>query len=106
MEEVLGNPEAKHSGINMEYHFNSLAVNISGGYHEDKTGLPGALKESDLASGVSRTSSLNPDDFADVKDYYIHMVPEIYFNNDSSFKVDPYFRTRGSLSYSSFAGGN
>src|SRR3989304_3159642 len=97
---------AKDSGINMEYHFNSLAVNISGGYHEDKTGLPGALKESDLASGVSRTSSLNPDDFADVKDYYIHMVPEIYFNNDSSFKVDTSFRKRDSLSYSSFTGGN
>ncbi|HAP67698.1 MAG TPA: hypothetical protein DCQ99_07960, partial [Nitrospinae bacterium] len=97
---------AKDSGINMEYHFNSLAVNISGGYHEDKTGLPGALKESDLASGVSRTSSLNPDDFADVKDYYIHMVPEIYFKNDSSFKVDTSFRKRDSLSYSSFAGGN
>jgi len=97
---------AKDSGINMEYHFNSLAVNISGGYHEDKTGLPGALKESDLASGVSRTSSLNPDDFADVKDYYIHMVPEIYFKNDSSFKVDTSFRKRDSLSYSSFTGGN
>ena len=97
---------AKDSGINMEYHFNNLAVNISGGYHEDKTGLPGALTESDFASGVSRTSSLNPDDFADVKDYYIQLVPEVYLHDDSSFKIDTSFRKRDSLSYLSFTGGN
>ena len=42
---------AKDSGINMEYHFNNLAVNISGGDHEDKSGLAGGLKERELGSG-------------------------------------------------------
>lgn len=101
-----GYTNAKDSDINMEYHGNNIAVTLNGGYHEDKTGLPGALKESDFASGVSRTSSLNPDDFADVKDYYIQMVPMVDFWDDSFFKIDTSFRKRDFLSYASFVGGN
>lgn len=98
---------AKDGGVNLDYHLNdSIAFTLNGGYHEDKAGLPGALKESNFASGVSRTASLTPDDFSEVKDYYIQMVPVLDFLDDSFLKIDASFRKRTSLSYASSTWGN
>ncbi|MBW1724396.1 MAG: TonB-dependent receptor [Deltaproteobacteria bacterium] len=82
-----------------------MKVSLSGGYHKDDTGLPGAIKKSDFEQGVSRTDTLHPDDFADVEDYYVKLAPEIFFLNDSLFKIDFSFRNRSSLFFSSFSGG-
>jgi len=99
--------EAKDAGINLGFYQNDIMKwNLSGGYHKDSTGLPGAIKTSEFAAGASRTDSLQPDDFADVEDYYIKGGPEIFFLSDSEFKMDISYRKRNSLSFASFDAGN
>lgn len=99
--------EAKDVGINLGYYQNDIVKwNLSSGYHKDSTGLPGAIKASEFAAGASRTDSLQPDDFADVEDYYVKGGPEIFFLSDSKFKMDISFRKRNSLSFASFDAGN
>jgi iron complex outermembrane receptor protein len=98
--------EAKDLGLNLGYFFGDIAkLSLSSGYHEDDTGLPGALRASELAAGVSRTGTTHPNDFADIDDYYIKLLPEIFFLEDSLFKLDLSFRERDSLFFSSFTGG-
>ncbi|MCF8026054.1 MAG: TonB-dependent receptor [Desulfobacteraceae bacterium] len=97
---------AKDVGVNLGYFASdSIKLNLSSGYHEDKTGLPGAITESEFDSGVSRTDTLRPYDYTDVEDYYVKGGPEIYFWNNSLFKIDMSFRNRESLFFSSFTGG-
>jgi len=98
--------EAKDLALNLGYYFaDFMKLDLSGGYHEDDTGLPGGLKESDFAAGASRRDSTTPEDFADVEDYYLKGGSEIYFMNDSLFKIDISFRERDSFFFSSFFGG-
>jgi iron complex outermembrane receptor protein len=92
--------EAKDLGANLNYYASDVVkLYVSGGYHKDDTGLPGALKESDFAAGISRTGSTHPNDFADVEDYYIQAVPEIYLSTDNVFKIDASFRKRNWVSF-------
>ena len=99
--------EAGDVGADLGYYVGDrFKVNLSGGYHKDDTGLPGAIKKSEFEQGVSRTDTLYPDDFADVEDYYVKLAPEIFFLNDSLFKIDFSFRNRSSLFHSSFSGGS
>jgi len=98
--------EAGDVGADLGYYVGDrFKVNLSGGYHKDDTGLPGAIKKSEFEQGASRTDSLHPDDYADVEDYYVKLAPEIFFLNDSLFKIDFSFRDRSSLFFSSFSGG-
>ena len=98
--------EAKDLGVNLGYFFGDLMqLNLSAGFHEDDTRLPGPLKASDFAAGASRRDTVTPDDFADVDDYYIKVKPEIFFLDDSQFQIDLSFRKRDSLFFSSFASG-
>jgi iron complex outermembrane receptor protein len=98
--------EAKDLGIDLGYFQNDMVKwNLSSGYHKDSTGLPGAIKASEFDAGASRTESFHPDDFADVEDYYVKLAPEIFFLNDSLFKIDFSYRNRSSLFFSSFSGG-
>jgi len=98
--------EAGDVGADLGYYVGDrMKVNLSGGYHKDDTGLPGAIKKSEFEQGASRTDSLHPDDYADVEDYYVKLAPEIFFLNDSLFKIDFSFRDRSSLFFSSFSGG-
>jgi len=93
-------------GGNFEYHLGERAgVELSGSYHEDNAGLPGALRKSELAAGAARTDSLNPFDFADVQDYYLKTKGEFFFSPDDLAKVDLSFRRRTFASFSSFSGG-
>ena len=101
-----GDTEGGDVGADLGYYVGDrMKVNLSGGYHKDDTGLPGAIKKSEFEQGVSRTDTLHPDDFADVEDYYVKLAPEIFFLNDSLFKIDFSFRDRSSLFFSSFSGG-
>ncbi len=101
------NTEAKDAGLNLNYYVKDfIRLNFSTGYHKDKTGLPGALKESDFGAGLSRTHSLYPEDFAEVEDYYFKFCPEVFFLDDSVLKIDTSFRKRGWLSFSSGDWGN
>jgi len=98
---------AEDLGLNLGYSFGDMAkVFFSGGYHKDETGLPGALKESQLASGIPRTATVYPDDFADVDDYYLKLRPEFFFLENSLFQIDLSYRKRGFFSFSSFSGGS
>ena len=98
--------EAKDVGLNLEY-FASDRFNlaINSGYHEDDTEIPGSLLLSDLASGVSRTTSKTPDDFSDTKDYYLQVVPEILFTETSYIKMDVSARQKENNAFFSFVGG-
>ena len=99
--------EAKDLGLNTTYYVKDfMKIDFSSGYHKDDTRLPGALKESDFDKGASRTDSLHPDDFADTEEYYLKLAPEVYFYNDSIFKVDTSFRKRDFLSFMSGDWGN
>ena len=99
--------EAKDLGLNLGYYQNDIVKwNLSSGFHKDSTGLPGAIKTSEFAAGASRTDSLQPNDFADVEDYYVKGGPEIFFFFYSKFKMDISFRKRNSLSFASFDAGS
>ena len=99
--------EAKDIGLNLGYFFEDVAkVSLSAGFHTDDTGLPGALKASDFAVGASPTDTTHPDDFADIDDYYIKLLPEIFFLEDSLVKFDLSLRERDSTFFSSFTGGS
>ncbi len=94
--------EAKDAGMHAVYYLKDfLKIDFSSGYHWENDGLPGALKESDFASGASRTDSMHPDDFAKTKDYYIKLTPEVYFGEDNVFRIDTSFRKRDFQSFSS-----
>jgi iron complex outermembrane receptor protein len=81
-------------------------LTISGGYHGDETGLPGALRTSELAAGVARDESTHPDDFADVDDGYVMITPRLRFGDASHALVDVSFRQRDSHFFSSSAFGS
>ncbi len=99
--------EAKDIGLNLGYSFGDMAkVSLSGGYHEDDTRNPGALKKSDLEAGIPRTGTINPDDFADIEDYYIKIKPEVFFLEDSLFQIDLSYRKRESSLFGSFFAGS
>jgi iron complex outermembrane receptor protein len=98
--------EFKDIGGNLNWFLNDrLNLNFSTDYHKDSAGLPGSILKSDFDAGVSRTDSLNPDNFADVEDYYFKAGPEIYFLNNSMFKTDISYRKRSSVFDITFTGG-
>jgi len=98
--------EQSDAGMNLEYSFAASArLGLSAGYHEDDTGLPGALRQSELDAGADRRDSTHPFDFADTEDYYVQFNPEIFFLENSYFKVPFSFRKREQDFFSSFLGG-
>jgi iron complex outermembrane receptor protein len=102
-----GDSDSRDFGVNADYYvMDSLKLGLSSGYHKDNAGLPGALRESDFASGISRTATKNPGNFAKVEDYYGKISPQIFSQGDSMFKMDTSFRKRDFLSFATFSGGN
>jgi iron complex outermembrane receptor protein len=98
--------ELRDIGLNLGYFIGDAAkVSFSGGYHKDKTRLPGALRQSELEAGLSRTSSTHPLDFADTEDHYVQLNPEIFFLQDSYFKAPFSYRERDQTASFTFAGG-
>ena len=93
-------------GLNLGYIFGDLAkVELSAGYHEDDTGLPGSLRQSELDACVDRRDSTHPDDFADTRDSYVQLDPEIFFLENSYFKLPLSYRNRQVDQFASFSGG-
>jgi iron complex outermembrane receptor protein len=93
-------------GLNLGYFIGDAAkVSLSGGYHKDKTGLPGALRQSELDAGISRTSSTHPADYADTEDHYVQLNPEIFFLQDSYFKAPFSYKERDQTAFATFVGG-
>ncbi len=99
--------ESKDLGMHAAYYVKDfMKIDLSGGYHKDHSGLPGALKDSDFAAGLSRTATLYPNDFADTKDYYVAVNPEIYFLGDNVLRIDTSLRRRDFKSFSTGDWGN
>jgi iron complex outermembrane receptor protein len=98
--------DSKDVGGTFHYVLNDrVRADLSTGYHKDNTGLPGALRESELA-GRSRSDSVNPHDFLNTEDYYFKGGVEADFREEVLFKIDTSFRRRSFQSYSNFTGGN
>lgn len=99
--------EATDLGANLNFYpEENTILNISSGYHKENKGLPGALKESDLAAGMSRKDSIYPDDFAKTEDRYVKGGMQRFFFGDNYFNFDASVRTRNFSSFASFIGGN
>lgn len=81
------------------------SLEFSGGVHTDKTGLPGAILESEFEAGISRKDTVHPDDFVDIDDYYVLVRPEFCLLDQSSLQLDFSARRRDSTFFSSFIGG-
>ena len=93
-------------GLNLGYLFGESAkVTLSGGYHKDESGLPGALRLSDLRAGIPPTGTVKPNDFANLKDNYIQLNPELFFFQNSLFKTPLSYRKRDTLQFATFVGG-
>jgi iron complex outermembrane recepter protein len=102
------NSDTKQSdiGLNLGYVFGDLAkVGLSAGYHEDDTGLPGALRLGELEAGADRRDSTHPFDYANTDEYYILLNPEIYFLENSYFTAPLSYRSRNQNFFASFVGG-
>jgi len=90
-------------GLNLGYGLGEIAyIGLSAGYHEDDTGLPGALLLSESAAGIHRRDSTHPLDFSDTTDYYFRLNPEHYFLENSAVKIPLSYRKRERDSSSSF----
>ncbi len=99
--------EAKDIGLNISYSVHdAFNLNIKSGYHKDNTGLPGSIKESDFASGMSRTDTKYPNDFMDVEDYYLSISPEVYLTDIDMLRFDASARKRSFFSFASGDFGN
>lgn len=99
--------DAKDLGMNFNYYLkDNLRLNLSAGYHKDEVGLPGALKESELNTGISRRATTAPLDFANTEDYYLKFTPELQFGGNNIFKIAISYRNRSFLSYASGDWGN
>ncbi len=93
-------------GLNLGYLFGERAkVSLSGGYHKDDAGLPGALRLSELQAGIPRTGTVHPDDFANTEDNYVQLSPELFFFQNSLFKTPLSYRERDISQFATFVGG-
>ena len=98
--------ETKDLGMNLEYDVSeNLVLKLSGGYHDDESSLPGALKKSELDSGISRRDTVHPEDYADTEDWYLQGGFQYFFNDDSYFEANAASRSRDWDSFSFFDGG-
>ncbi len=99
--------ESKDLGANFEYTVSeSLFLNLSGGFHDDESSLPGALRKSDLAGGASRRDTLHPDNYADTQDWYLQGGFQYYLNDASYLETKIATRQRDWRSFSFFDGGD
>lgn len=98
--------EATDAGLNLRLDPSErISLNLTAGYHDDETGLPGALKDSDFAAGADLTDTVHPKDFSETDDRYAQLGGEIYFLSDSLFRVNVSARQRETVNYASFTGG-
>jgi iron complex outermembrane receptor protein len=88
------------------YPTSSLKLGLDAGYHKQHTGLPGTLSEADIAGGIPRTGTKTPDDFTNVQDYYLQLLPELSIGGDNLVRMDLSYRKRTFLSYATFSAGN
>ncbi|MCP4747364.1 MAG: TonB-dependent receptor [Desulfobacteraceae bacterium] len=95
--------ESKDFGLNLSYDpTDNLNLNVSGGYHTDSSGQPGALSESDFDQGADRTDAQYPYDFADTEDYYLMADMDFGMLTNDSFILETSARQRTKETISTF----
>ncbi|MBM9604457.1 TonB-dependent receptor [Desulfopila inferna] len=98
--------DARDMGLNLDYFFSDrFNVALTSSYHEDDTEVPGSLLLSELESGVSRRASTTPEDFSDIKDYHLQIVPQVFFTETSYFQMESSTRRKENTAFFSFVGG-
>ena len=76
-------------------------INVSGGYHNDWYGMPGALTSQQI-SQIGLQGSAHPDDRAKTEDKFINFGPELRWENNGNiltFITDFIFRDRRTNTY-------
>jgi iron complex outermembrane receptor protein len=96
---------AKDVGLNLGYDVTErLSFSLSSGYHEDDAGMPGRLTDADLTSGIKRTESIFPDDFAETKDWYVQLGSRYFITDNSYLNLDISKRDREAEAVNVFFG--
>nr|CRH07043.1 putative TonB-dependent receptor [Candidatus Magnetococcus massalia] len=98
--------ESRDLGINLTHAVaDNALVHLKAGIHRDDTGLPGSLRESQLAT-MDRTAAANANDYSETADGYLHITPEIDLNEAINLSSDLSMRRRNVHSYATFTGGS
>jgi len=71
----------------------TIALDLSGNYHEDHYGLPGALSEIDLAT-MNRDDTKNPNDKGSTRDWYVRTQGTVDLRSWGRVILDTSYRTR------------
>jgi iron complex outermembrane recepter protein len=97
----------RDAGGSLRYSPNKwFQVSLHSGFHHDETGMPGALTETDLAGGNSKSGTVYPNDRFRVSDYHFQAKPTFLFLKNSRFETDISFRKRDNKFFSSAFWGN
>jgi iron complex outermembrane receptor protein len=90
-----GNYDGQDYGGSVGYDIGDLVkLDVSGNYHYDKFGLPGALSFQDLHTWADRDDTKTPDDHGRTEDYFIRLTGELDLKQWGRFVVDLSYRNR------------
>jgi iron complex outermembrane receptor protein len=92
-----GNYDGQDYGGSVGYDIGDLIkLDVSGNYHYDKYGLPGALSYQDLHTWADRDDTKTPDDHGWTEDYFIRLSSELDLKEWGRFITDFSYRNRSS----------
>jgi iron complex outermembrane receptor protein len=103
-----GNYDGQDYGGSVGYDIGDLIkLDVSGNYHYDKYGLPGALSYQDLHTWADRDDTKTPDDHGWTEDYFIRFNGELNLKSWGRLILDTSYRDRKStgdyVSYSAIS---
>jgi iron complex outermembrane receptor protein len=92
-----GGYEGYDFGTSVGYDIGDLIkLDLSGNYHRDRYGLPGALSYQDLHTWADRDDTKTPDDHGRTEDYYISLKGELDLKAWGRLILDTSYRERKS----------
>lgn len=90
-----GDYEGYDFGASAGYDIGDLIkLDISGNYHRDRYGLPGALSHQDLHTWADREDTKNPDDKGATQDFFLKFTGELDLKAWGRFVTDISYRRR------------
>jgi iron complex outermembrane receptor protein len=90
-----GDYEGYDYGASVGYDIGDLIkLDLSGNYHRDTYGLPGALSYQDLHTWAERDDTKFPDDKGETEDYFIRLTGELDLKKWGRFITDFSYRNR------------
>jgi len=94
-----GDFEGYDFGASVGYDIGDLIkLDLSGNYHRDRYGLPGALSHQDLHTWADRDDTKTPDDQGQTEDYFIRLTGELDLDEWGRIIADFSYRNRGNES--------